>query len=88
MWSKTVRDLAIESRADRLTTHTLRHLRLTDLARAGWDVHEIATFAGHRSIQTTLGYIHLSGRELADKLEQTMAVVDMERLRLLAGDSR
>jgi integrase/recombinase XerD len=87
-WSKTVRDLAVESGVDRLTTHTLRHLRLTDLARAGWDVHEIATFAGHRSIQTTLGYIHLSGRELADKLEQTLAVVDIERLRMLAGDGR
>ena len=24
-------------------THTLRHLCLTDLARAGWDIHEIAT---------------------------------------------
>ncbi len=72
-WSKTAKQLAKESGVDRFTTHTLRHLRLTDLARAGWDVHEIATFAGHRSIQTTLGYIHLSGRELAEKLERTLA---------------
>jgi integrase/recombinase XerD len=79
-WSKTVRDLAVESGVDWFTTHTRRHLRLTDLERAGWDVHEIATFAGHRSIQT--GYIHLSGRELADKLEQTLATVDTERLRM------
>ncbi len=70
---------------ERFTTHTLRHLRLTDLARAGWDVHEIAAFAGHRSIQTTLGYIHLSGRELVDKLERTLANVDAARLCLLAG---
>jgi site-specific recombinase XerD len=88
MWSKTVKQLARESAVDRFTTHTLRHLRLTDLARAGWDIHEIATFAGHRSIQTTLGYIHLSGRELADKLERTLAEVDMARLQILAGDSR
>ena len=85
MWSKTVKRLAKESAVDRFTTHTLRHLRLTDLARAGWDVHEIATFAGHRSIQTTLRYIHLSGRELADKLERTLANVDAARLSLLAG---
>ena len=56
MWSKTVKQLAKESAIDRFTTHTLRHLRLTDLARAGWDVYEIASFAGHRSIQTTLHY--------------------------------
>jgi site-specific recombinase XerD len=84
-WSKTVKRLAKESAVERFTTHTLRHLRLTDLARAGWDVHEIATFAGHRSIQTTLGYIHLSGRELVDKLERTLANVDAARLCLLAG---
>jgi integrase len=30
------------------STHTLRHLCLTDLARAGWELHAIATFAGHR----------------------------------------
>ncbi len=88
MWSKTVKQLAKESAVDPFTTHTLRHLRLTDLARAGWDVHEIATFAGHRSIQTTLGYIHLSGRELADKLERTLVEVDMVRLQILTGEPR
>ena len=88
MWSKSVRQLARESSVERFTTHTLRHLRLTDLARAGWDVHEIATFAGHRSIQTTLGYIHLSGRELATKLERTLTEVDRARLSILAGDLR
>jgi site-specific recombinase XerD len=87
-WSKTAKQLSKESGVDRFTTHTLRHLRLTDLARAGWDVHEIATFAGHRSIQTTLGYIHLSGRELAEKLERTLAEVDIARLQVLTGAQR
>lgn len=54
----------------RLTTHKLRHLCLTDLARAGWDLHEIAQFDGHKSIETTLDYIHLVGRDLAQKLER------------------
>jgi len=88
MWSKSVKQLAKESDVPRFTTHTLRHLRLTDLARAGWDVHEIATFAGHRNIQTTLGYIHLSGRELATKLERTLADVNRTRLSVLAGELR
>ena len=37
--------------------------------------YEIARFAGHRNIQTTLRYIHLSGRELAAKFENGMAAL-------------
>ena len=37
------------------------HLCLTDLARMGWELHAIATFAGRRSTESTLTYIHLSG---------------------------
>ena len=47
------------------STHTTRHLCLTDLARMGWQLHAIATFAGHRSTESTLTYIHLSGGYLA-----------------------
>jgi integrase len=83
-----VKELATESGINRLTTHTLRHLRLTDLARANWDIHEIATFAGHRSVQTTLAYIHLSGRELSEKLAKTLAQVDSARLKALTGAMR
>ena len=59
-----------------LSTHTLRHLCLTDLARAGWDIHEIAAFAGHRTLASTLLYIHLSGRELSAKLAAGMDQID------------
>ena len=61
-----------------------RILCLTDLARAGWDIHEIATFAGHRSVQTTLLYIHLSGRDLARKLTAAMAQTHSQRTDMLA----
>lgn len=64
-WSKIVRALAQRTALPRLSTHTFRHLCLTDLARAGWKIHEIA---GHRSTSTTLRYIHLSGRELSAKI--------------------
>ena len=53
----------------RFSTHATRHLCLTDLARMGWELHAIASFAGHRSTESTLKYIHLSGRDLADKLQ-------------------
>lgn len=67
-WSKVVHALAQRSGLPRFSTHTLRHLCLTDLARAGWELHQIALFAGHRNTTTTLLYIHLSGRELSQKL--------------------
>jgi len=47
---------------------------------ARWELHEIAAFAGHRSTQTTLQYTHLSGRDLAAKLEAGMAQIHAERI--------
>jgi site-specific recombinase XerD len=82
-WSKTVLKIARRAAVPRFTTHTLRHLCLTDLARVGWDIHEIAAFAGHRSVQTTLLYIHLSGRDLSRKLASTMAHIHARRVAML-----
>jgi len=76
MWSKVVEALAARAGVPAFTTHTPRHLRLTHMTRAGLDLHEIATYAGHRNPQTTLLYIHLSGRELADKLRRSMGSLD------------
>ena len=86
-WSKVVRRLALDSGVPALTTHTFRHLCLTDLARAGWDIQEIARFAGHRSIQSTLLYIHLSARDLSDKFARSMAAVHEGRLQQLRGSA-
>jgi len=85
-WSKVVAGIAARAGVPRFSTHTLRHLCLTDLARAGWDIHEIARFAGHRSLQTTFRYIHLSGRDLAANLERGMAEIHAWRTRQLAED--
>ena len=79
-WSKVVRRIADRAELPEFTTHTLRHLCLTDLARDGWDIHEIALFAGHRSTETTLLYIRRSGRELAAKLTQSMTSVHARRI--------
>ena len=67
-----VRRIALASGVERFSTHTTRHLCLTDLARMGWELHAIASFAGHRHTDSTLQYIHLSGRDLADKLGRGM----------------
>jgi site-specific recombinase XerD len=79
-WSKVVRGIAERAGVAAFSTHTLRHLCLTDLARAGWELHAIATFAGHRSPATTLQYIHLSGRDLAAKAARGMTEVHAWRV--------
>src|ERR1035437_1601507 len=74
-WSKVVRSLALRADLPRFSTHTLRHLCLTDLARSGWELHTIARFAGHANTATTLQYIQLSGRDLAAKLASGMSTI-------------
>jgi integrase/recombinase XerD len=73
MWSKIVQGIARRASVPRFTTHTTRHLRLTHLARAKMDLHEIARYAGHRSLQTTMLYIHLSGIELTEAVSRALA---------------
>ncbi|HUZ84013.1 MAG TPA: tyrosine-type recombinase/integrase [Gaiellales bacterium] len=76
MWAKIVAGIAARAGCPACTSHTLRHLRLTHMARAGLDIHLIATYAGHRSLTTTMRYIHLSGRELAEKVARSLAGFD------------
>lgn len=86
-WSKVVRSIALRAQVARFSTHTLRHLSLTDLARSGWEIHAIARFAGHRDTSTTLQYVHLSGRDLALRFSQGMAQIHQRRLEELAHPS-
>ncbi|MFI9724560.1 tyrosine-type recombinase/integrase [Streptomyces sp. NPDC052396] len=78
-WSKVVRRVALAADLPRFSTHTTRHLCLTDLARMGWELHAIASFAG----QSTLTYIHLSGRDLAEKLNRGMQQIHSWRVNML-----
>jgi len=70
MWNKIVRAVALRAGLPYFTTHTFRHLRLTDLARCGLELHEIATYAGHRSLNTTMKYIHLGSQELGERVRR------------------
>jgi integrase/recombinase XerD len=85
-WSKVVRQIALRAEVPQFSTHTLRHLCLTDLARSGWELHAIATFAGHRNLTTTLQYIHLSGRDLADNSTRSMDQIHAWRVRMLTQE--
>ena len=84
-WSKVVRKIALEAEVPQFSTHTLRHLCLTDLARSGWDLHEIAIFAGHRNLTTTMQYIHLSSRDLASKMADSMTQIHAWRIQSLTA---
>ncbi|MGD0941582.1 MAG: tyrosine-type recombinase/integrase [Terracidiphilus sp.] len=85
-WTKVVEGVAMRSGLPRLTTHTIRHLRLTDLARAGLDMHQIATLAGHRVLQSTLVYIHLSARDLTEAVSKAMAGLTSSRYPMLKAE--
>ncbi len=51
----------------------------------GWELHAIATFAGHRSTESTLSYIHLSGRDLSAKLNRSTADLHTQRVAMLTA---
>jgi integrase/recombinase XerD len=87
MWSKVVQGIAGKAAVPRFTTHTPRHLRLTHLARSHMDLHEIATYAGHRSLETTMQYIHLGGLELTEAVNRSLE--GFERwIELILGEER
>jgi integrase/recombinase XerD len=75
-WSKVVERLVRQANVEGFSTHTLRHLRLTHLARAGWRLHELSTYAGHRNPQTTMTYLHLSGSDLLAKMAASVGHLD------------
>ncbi len=85
MWSKIVEGLAQRAGLPRFTTHTPRHLRLTHLARAHLDLHQIAIYAGHKSLQTTMLYIHLSGVELTEAVSRSLAGFEQWMAHILEG---
>ena len=57
----------------RLTPHMLRHAYLTHLHRHGLSVIEIGVIAGHRDLNTTRKYVHVSLPELRARLDQLPA---------------
>jgi zinc-finger of transposase IS204/IS1001/IS1096/IS1165 len=78
------RQIFVERLPSIVAPYARRTLRLTDLARSGWELHQIAQFAGHRNPQTTLLYIHLSGHDLAERLTRGMSHIHAWRIQTLA----
>jgi integrase len=47
--------------------HDMRHTALTNLAATGASPITVMATAGHRSMQTTKGYLHLAGTVFPDE---------------------
>ena len=84
-WHDVVGRIAADAGLPQFTTHTLRHLRLTHLAVKGLGLHEIATYAGHRSLESTMAYVHLSGRHIDERVTATLLEVEAAASGFLFG---
>jgi len=66
------------------TCHELRHTCLTRLREAGMALEAIQAQAGHRSIETTRIYLHLSNEWLADEYARAISLIDTTVLEAVA----
>ncbi|MHB1928247.1 MAG: tyrosine-type recombinase/integrase [Acidimicrobiales bacterium] len=76
---------AARSRAglERLTCHQLRHTCLTRLREAGMALEALQAQAGHRSLEATRIYLHLSNEWLAAEYTNAMAAIDTDMARMV-----
>jgi len=62
------------------TCHQLRHTCLTRLREAGMALEAVQAQAGHRSIESTRIYLHLTNDWLARQYDQALAAIDADLL--------
>jgi integrase/recombinase XerD len=64
------------------TCHELRHTCLTRLREAGMALEAVQAQAGHRSIESTRVYLHLTNDWLADQYRKASALIDADQAAL------
>jgi integrase/recombinase XerD len=60
------------------TCHELRHTCLTRLREAGMPPEAVQAQAGHRSLESTRVYLHLTNDWLADQYRRAAALIDAD----------
>jgi integrase len=70
-WKKALESAMLEN----FVFHSLRHDFCSQLAMGGANLHEIAELAGHKDLQTTKRYTHLSTKHKQDLAERIMGKV-------------
>lgn len=66
------------ARIKHLTCHQLRHTCLTRLREAGMELEAVQAQAGHRSIESTRIYLHLSNTWLADEYNRAINAIETD----------
>ncbi len=64
----------------RVTCHQLRHTCFTRLREAGMALEALQAQAGHRSIESTRIYLHLTNAWLAEEYRRTLDAIDNPEL--------
>jgi integrase/recombinase XerD len=65
---------------EHLTCHQLRHTCFTRLREAGMALEAIQAQAGHRSIESTRVYLHLTNDWLADEYRRASEAIDAQQI--------
>jgi integrase/recombinase XerD len=65
------------------TCHQLRHTCLTRLREAGMQLEAVQAQAGHRSIESTRIYLHLTDAWLAAEYRKAAALIDADQAQLI-----
>jgi site-specific recombinase XerD len=66
------------------TCHQLRHTCLTRLREAGMALEAVQAQAGHRSIESTRIYLHLTNDWLADQYRRAAGLIDADQIAVAA----
>lgn len=75
-WTEAIKQAGIklvDDHGEKLVFHSLRHTFCSTLALHSIQTHDIAALAGHKSILTTMRYIHADGKHLASVVHDTFS---------------